>query len=296
MPVNERLPGNRRVTGSEQYYTPIDLAEELVGATWVMLQDAAPQADPAERTFIEPAGGTGAFVTAIRARGASRVLSVDTDPQHPEVQQADFLQWQPGRVSDAVTISNPPFGRNNKLSVRFFNHAADFSETIAFVVPRSWRKWSVINRLDPRFQLVSDVDLAIRYVDVNGEPLTVHDHLRTAFQIWRRGVAQRPKFLVEDRGWVRKTSPAEATHSLTTFGYGCGRVRGRAEFGLTPKSTDIYLRIEDSAVAAALTHLDYQRFSNHTAYTQAVSLQEINYLLNEYLTGDAGLREASWTK
>ena len=296
MAVNERLPGNRRVTGSEQYYTPVDLAEELVGATWEVLQDAAPQSNPAERTFIEPAGGTGAFVTALRARGASRVISVDTDPQHPGVQQADFLQWLPGRVSDAVTISNPPFGRNNKLSVRFFNHAAEFSETIAFVVPRSWRKWSVINRLDPRFQLVSDVDLAIRYVDVNGEALTEQNHLRTAFQIWRRGRAERPKFVVEDRGWVSKTSRAEATHSLTTFGYGCGRVRLRAEFASTPKSTDIYLRIEDSAVATALTQLDYQRFSNHTAYTQAISLQEINYLLNEYLTGDAGLREVSWTK
>ena len=47
-------------------------------------------------------------------------------------------------------------------------------------------------------------------------------------------------------------------------------------------------------MAAALPQLDYQRFSNHTAYTQAISLQELNYLLNEFLTGDAGLQEVGW--
>lgn len=292
MAVDKRLPGNRRVTGNEQYYTPVDLAEQLVARAWSTIEDALPTVDLAQRTFIEPAGGTGAFVTAIRARGVHRVFSVDTDPQHPDVEQADFLSWAPARVSDAITISNPPFGRNNKLSVRFFNHAAEFSEVIAFVVPRSWRKWSVINRLDPRFVLVDDIDVKTRYVNRLGEPLTVHDHLRTAFQVWRRGEAQRPRLEVADRGWVRRTTPSDATHSLTTFGYGCGRVS--TDFGTTAKSTDIYLRIDDPAVAAALPQLDYQRFSNHTAYTQAVSLQEVNYLLNEYLTGDSGLQEVSW--
>lgn len=292
MAVDERLPGNRRVTGSEQYYTPADLADRLTGQIWSSLQDAAPAIDPASRTFIEPAGGTGAFVTALQARGAREVLAVDTDPRHPLVKRADFLTWRPKKITEAVTISNPPFGRNNKLSVRFFNHAAEFSETIAFVVPRSWRKWSVINRLDPRFELVSDADIDSRYVDAAGKPLSEHDQLRTAFQVWRRGETRRPKFVVKDLGWVQKTIPVEATHALTTFGYGCGRVS--TDFGVQPKSTDIYLRVVDPAVAAALAQLDYQRFSNHTAYTQAVSLQEINYLLNEFLTGDAGLQEVSW--
>lgn len=292
MAVDKRLPGNRRITGSEQYYTPVDLADRLVEQAWTTLADTFGAESLHSRTFIEPAGGTGAFVTSLQNRGALRVLSVDTDPHHPMVKRADFLKWQPKAVSDAITISNPPFGRNNKLSVRFFNHAAKFSEVIAFVVPRSWRKWSVINRLDARFELLADIDLETRYVDAHGQPLTAHDHLRTAFQVWKRGKTMRPKLLVEDRGFLRKTAPADATHSLTTFGYGCGRVS--TEFGMQAKSTNIYLRVDDPAVAAALPKLDYQRFSNHTAYTQAVSLQEINYLLNEYLTGDSGLQEVSW--
>ena len=297
MAVETRLPGNRRSTGAEQYYTPSQVADRLVGKLWTTLATELPGQDLAARTFVEPAGGTGAFVDALRRRGVARVLAVDIEPHHAAVDRADFLSWQPAgdglaTGGGAITLSNPPFGRNNKLSVRFFNHAAEFSDVIAFVVPQSWRKWSVINRLDPAFHLVSDEDLNVSYVDATGQTLSVHTHLRTAFQIWCRRDEPRARLVVQDRGLLQKTTPEHATHALTTFGYGCGRVS--TEFGPTPKTTDIYLRIERADVAAALPRLDYQRFSKHTAYTEALSLPEINFLLNEYLTGDSGLQEVSW--
>lgn len=295
MAVETRLPGNRRSTGAEQYYTPRHIADELVGKLWTALARELPDQDPSARLFVEPAGGTGAFVDAVQRRRAERILAVDTEPHHPKVERADFLGWLPagtGQGTGAVTVSNPPFGRNNKLSVRFFNHAAGFSDVIAFVVPHSWRKWSVINRLDPAFHLVLDDDLEVSYVDTFGQPLSHHTHLRTAFQIWCRRDVLRARLVVEDRGLVQKTTPSLATHALTTFGYGCGRVS--TEFGETAKSTNIYLRVERADVAAALPQLDYQRFSKHTAYTEALSLPEINFLLNEYLTGDSGLQEVSW--
>jgi hypothetical protein len=94
-----------------------------------------------------------------------------------------------------VTISNPPFGRNNSLSIPFFNRAAEHSEFIAFIVPRSWRKWSVLNRLDRRFHLVSDKDLQIDYVDGLGANLSQRKKLATCFQIWQQLVtAERRKF------------------------------------------------------------------------------------------------------
>lgn len=289
--MKSELPGNRRVTGSEQYYTPSETADQLVDTVGSLLR--VDSDDPWSHHFIEPAGGTGAFVEALRRRGAGKILAVDIEPHHPWVQQHDFLSWRPD-LQDAITISNPPFGRNNKLSVRFFNHAADFSELIAFVVPRSWRKWSVINRLDSRFELVSDTDLQVSYVDVDGQPLSVHNHLRTAFQVWRRALEPRAKIAVRDMGWVQKTTLEQATHSLTSFGYGCGRVSTDLSAG--QKSTDIYLRVKDQSVADALPLLDYRKFSVHTAYTEAISLPELNYLLNEYLTGDAGLEKVGWEK
>ena len=124
--------GNRRVTGKEQYYTPPELAVALVAEVGALVGDLG------SRTVVEPAGGTGSFVDAAKALGA-QVISFDIEPLHEGVKAGDFLQTQI-KLTNAVTISNPPFGRNNSLSIPFFNHAAEFSEFIAFIVPRSWRK------------------------------------------------------------------------------------------------------------------------------------------------------------
>ena len=177
--------GNRRVSGTEQYYTPRNLADELVKRTL----KAIPRAT--EKSFLEPAGGTGSFIEALNMAGITAVTSVDKYPMHPGVIQADFLEWET-MDTDLLTISNPPFGRNNALSVPFFNRAAKFSSHIAFLVPRSWRKWSVQNRLDTRFHLVLDVDVAVQYEDVLGAKIAKRNDLRTCFQIWERRLELRP--------------------------------------------------------------------------------------------------------
>jgi hypothetical protein len=44
---------------------------------------------------------------------------------------------------------------------------------------------------------------------------------------------------------------------------------------------------------AALGSVDFSRFFKNTAYTEALSLQEINYLLNEAVFGDPHLVESA---
>jgi predicted RNA methylase len=274
--VSEKL-GNRRVTGLEQYYTPRHLAHSLTKVLFSFL-DA-----PHHRQFLEPAGGTGSFLDALMELGAENVISIDIHPKHPKVMEGDFLVFQ-SATSHFVTISNPPFGRNNALSIPFFNHAANFSTHIAFLVPRSWRKWSVQNRLDLRFHLLHDQDVNLIYENQAGEPLAKANELRTCFQIWQRKDELRKKTLVPDNGFVRKTSPSEADVAMRVFGYGCGQVL--ESFERKPNTTLMFLSIEKPVTASLLRDLDYERFRNNTAYTQALSFQEINYLLNEKLLGD----------
>jgi hypothetical protein len=269
--------GNRRVSGTEQYYTPKDLADELVKLTL----KAIPRAT--ERTFLEPAGGTGSFIEALNMAGITAVTSVDKYPMHPGVIQADFLEWET-MDTDLLTISNPPFGRNNALSVPFFNRAAKFSSHIAFLVPRSWRKWSVQNRLDTRFHLVLDVDVAVQYEDVLGAKIAKRNDLRTCFQIWEKRLELRPVIAVPDNGFIQKSSPDDADLAIRVFGYGCGTVMN--DFPRQPNTTLMFLRVLDKSIESALQDLDYERFSINTAYTRALSFQEINFLINEKVFGD----------
>jgi predicted RNA methylase len=276
--------GNTRVTGKEQYYTPKNLAAELTRLTSRFVPDLA------TRTVIEPAGGTGAFIEAAAALGVKNVISFDIEPLHAAVRQGDFLAANLS-VRGAVAISNPPFGRNNSLSIPFFNKAAEYADTIAFIVPRSWRKWSVINRLDRNFALVHDADLKIDYVDSADHPISRKLRLATCFQIWQRQPSTRPLVKVRDMGLVAKVKPAEADVSLTVFGYGCGAVK--TEFERVPNTTQMFLKLTHPKALIALRAVDFSRFYRNTAYTEALSLQEVNFLLNEYILGDPQLEEAT---
>jgi len=278
-------PGNRRTTGKEQFYTPTDLALRLA----TLVSDKVGGFE--DKTVIEPAGGTGSFLQAAKALKANKLISFDIEPKAEGVLLADFLLETKGleKISDAITISNPPFGRNNSLSIPFFNKAAQHSQFIAFVVPRSWRKWSVLNRLNRNFHLVHDEDLSIDYVDELGEMVWQKARLNTCFQIWERREELRPVIKVKDQGLLSKVKPEDADVALTVFGYGCGKVR--TSFDRVPNSTVMFLKLHDKRVLKALQSVDFSKFYKNTAYTEALSLQEIRYLINEAVLGDPGLEQ-----
>ena len=275
-------PGNKRVTGKEQYYTPKDLAQKLIKEVEVLVSDLA------TRAVIEPAGGTGSFIEAARSVGVSDFLSFDIEPKHRDVLKADFLT-APIHTQDAVTISNPPFGRNNSLSIPFFNKAADHSEFICFIVPRSWRKWSVVNRLDRRFHLIGDHDIQMDYEDDAGEKLSQRNGLNTCFQVWQRKNELRPLIKVTDQGLVEKCDAESADVALTIFGFGCGTVR--TDFERKPNSTRMFLKLKHPRALEALQTVNFETFFKNTAYTPALSLPEINYLLNEKILGNPHLEK-----
>ena len=286
--AKKQRAGNTRVTGKEQFYTPDALARSLTKhlADVVSANHDTPFA---LHHILEPAGGTGAFISAAAELGATKFLSFDIEPKHPKVKQANFLEVNLGPVFGAVTLGNPPFGRNNALSIPFFNHAAAHSDFIAFIVPRSWRKWSVMNRLDRNFHLIDDQDIQVDYVDESGKQLSTKRRLNTCFQIWQRREELRPLVAVEDRGLVTKTTPKDADVSLTIFGYSCGQVR--TDFERKPNTTQMFLKLNHPGALAALKTADFGRFFRNTAYTEALSIQEINYLLNEAILGDPHLVE-----
>jgi predicted RNA methylase len=219
-------PGNTRITGKEQFYTPAALARDLVSDVAQVVPNLA------ERVIIEPAGGTGAFINAAKKFGVAEVISFDIEPKHVGITAQNFLEADID-VKKAVTISNPPFGRNNSLSIPFFNKAAEHSDYIAFIVPRSWRKWSVINRLDQRFHLVFDKDIQIDYVDDQGDELSTKSRLATCFQIWQKRKVARPIVSVVDNEFIKKVKPIDADVSLTILASIAARFAPNSNVNLT---------------------------------------------------------------
>jgi hypothetical protein len=93
---------------------------------------------------------------------------------------------------------------------------------------------------------------------------------------------------VQDNRFVEKCGPTEADLAIRVFGYGCGKVY--RNFPRVANTTLMFLRVLEKKVFDVVEGLDYERFINNTAYTQALAFPELNYLLNQALLGDPMLR------
>lgn len=85
-----------------------------------------------EYTYIEPSCGDGSFYNKLPE---NRRIGVDIEPRIEGVIQKDFLTWKPKKNNKYITIGNPPFGLRGNLALRFMNHAAEFSDFVAFILP-----------------------------------------------------------------------------------------------------------------------------------------------------------------
>lgn len=175
-------PTRSQARALDQFYTDRSVADRLTTTILARLRERG--LDPAGVAFLEPSAGEGAFIDAVLAQApGARVEGCDLEPKHALAIEQDFFDRPaPAAGQQWAVIGNPPFGKNASLAVRFFNHAAGFADTIAFIVPRTFEKRSVQNRLDTRFGLVDEVALDPRSFHFEGEPVDVP----CVFQLWER--------------------------------------------------------------------------------------------------------------
>jgi len=112
--------------------------------------------------FLEPSAGEGSFVNALIKHEipVDTIYGIDIEDHLSDrlanFYHGDFLTHKGFNVVKKLNvIGNPPFGKNSSLAVKFFNKAASFSpDVIAFIVPRSFQKPSISNRLDRNYHLI----------------------------------------------------------------------------------------------------------------------------------------------
>jgi predicted RNA methylase len=286
---------NTRTSGKEQYYTNSNVVD-------ICMQEIMKHIDLTDRFILEPCGGTGEFIEGLQRAGITndRIVSYDIEPRHPKVIQGDYLNTKIG-YKKYISITNPPFGRMSTLAKKFFNHAADHSDYICYLIPKSWRKWSTQNSLDKRFHLISDTELPKNCFYLPDGEETKKDVLNTVFQIWEKRHLKREKIVIPDNKLVKKIIPTMkfvkdknnkevrrpdyvtgVNFEMIVFGHSCGKFKD-----LDPtqrydaKTTTMYFKIDKQEVKDALKQINFSKHFNNVSYVQALSLQEINYELNK---------------
>jgi len=135
--------------------------------------------------WIEPSAGGGVFFDLMQFPK----IGLDIMSQRADITQTDFLSWHPCHLNRKIAVvGNPPFGKNASLARRFFDHAAEFADIIAFILPRTFEKPAFLNRLNRHMHLVLAHVLDEYSFEFDGAPYSVP----TVFQIWERRETLRP--------------------------------------------------------------------------------------------------------
>ena len=141
--------------------------------------------------IVEPSAGSGSFYLKIEHKNK---IAYDIEPKFSETICYDFLETEPlldrGKI---LVVGNPPFGKNSSLAVKFFNHASSFADTIAFILPRTFRKPSIKNRLDEYFHLVEETILQKKSFHTPDDKL--YD-VPCVWQVWEKQNNIREKIIV----------------------------------------------------------------------------------------------------
>ena len=171
-------------------------------------------------TVIEPSAGTGAFLRLL----PPDTIAYDLDPKAPGIAKADFLEVDLGGDPSALVFGNPPFGKNASKAIKFFNHAASAAKVIAFIVPLTFQKASVQNRLDLKFHLIAEMPIPKDAFTFEGRLKDVP----SVFQIWARRTKAREKLALPnthpDFEFLPEGRIREAHFAVQRVGVRAGRV------------------------------------------------------------------------
>ena len=134
--------------------------------------------------IIEPSAGNGSFIDNIKTISYNYKF-YDIEPEHNEISKQDFLELDYKKLKQIFTnihiIGNPPFGRQASLAIKFIKKCCLFSNSISFILPKSFKKDSMKKSFDRHYHLIYEIDLLENSFLVTG----IECDVPCVFQIWQ---------------------------------------------------------------------------------------------------------------
>lgn len=134
--------------------------------------------------IIEPSGVY--FTRQTPAKEQAKIVTPPTE--HDDISWLGSV-YSFGETDNVLAFGMPMFGHQNNLAMKFVNHSALFSHTIAFILPASFKKQSVQSKVNKFFHLTSEDYLPMKAFVKDGQP----HHVPAVFQIWTKQSYAREK-------------------------------------------------------------------------------------------------------
>lgn len=275
--VNVQNTGLKRDT-KDKYYTRDFIVEQCM----YIIKNTI-DIDFNDDLIIEPSAGNGAFIKPITEMCSNHVF-YDIDPAHDKIIQQDFLELSvtKGIYRNIHVIGNPPFGRQSSLAMRFIRHASTFANTISFILPKSFKKQSMMERVPNYFHLMFEVDLPKNSFSVEGK---THD-VPCVFQIWAKCVIPR---LIEEKQkpngyeFVKKTEPHHI--SFRRVGVNAGDITFFPDTQIKSPQSHYFIRFSsDTTLSSIPSHMNFEH--DNTVGPKSISKQECIKEMNRVISNN----------
>lgn len=228
--------------------------------------------------LFEPSAGTGSFSNLFHKKS----LAIDIDPKNNNIKKMDFFEFDKELLKNkkVFTIGNPPFGKLSSKAVKFFNKSSEFSENIAFIVPKTFKKESVKNKLNNFFHLKKEIEIPLKSFIYKEKEYSVP----CVFQIWEKKNYKRNilKYNVENE-FISFVKKEEADIAIRRV----GNLSGKIIYDLNKysKSSHYYLNIkkDKERVIKILNSLfiQFNEISKNTAGNPSLSKVELINIFKE---------------
>jgi hypothetical protein len=262
-------------TGYDKFYTKPEQAAQCCQLVKALISP--------EDLVIEPSAGNGSFIDPIK-KLTKNFLFYDIEPDHPEIIEIDFLNFNPSgyleKYKKIHTIGNPPFGRQSSLAKRFIKKCASFSDSISFILPKSFKKESFQKAFPLSFHLVQELDLPENSFLVGDE---VHN-VPCVFQIWMKRDVLRPIAIKEEpRGYrfVKKSESPDISFRRV------GVYAGKIDLDTESKSeqSHYFIKFSDPKTLDKLDEFSQIKFcSDNTVGPKSVSKPELIHEFNKIIS------------
>ena len=167
----------------DKFYTKQDIAIELIN-----LLDLSKY-----QCVIEPSAGNGSFSKNINH---NNLISLDIESEDDSITEMNWFDFEYIKEGKTLVIGNPPFGNQGKLAIDFIKKCDDLkADTIAFILPKSFKKDTIKNRIPKFYHLSKEIDL-------NDDSYTLLNKtycVPSIFQIWHRKDIIREKIKLKTK-------------------------------------------------------------------------------------------------
>ena len=240
--------------------------------------------------IIEPSAGNGSFISEL-LKMSSNCLFYDIQPENIAIVKQYYLCFDiktielPDIYSNIHIIGNPPFGRQSSLAIKFIKKSAEFCDTISFILPKSFKKDSMIKHFPLQFHLVYQCDLNNNSFIINNEEKDVP----CVFQIWKKKDHNRtPIIKKESIGFTFVKQDENPDISFRRVGVNAGKIDTN---NLQDKSIQSHYfikfnnTIDKKNIIDKISNIIYD--DNNTVGPKSISKQEIIKEFNKLFTCDA---------